>query len=676
MSPVSATYWHISGYIIFWVLFAIAFGLFAQRGYLLFRLLRLGQKEKRSENIRQRIKAVLIEVLPQWCNLKSVTRKDLAGLGHALMFWGFSFFFIGYVIFIGLSGGFGLASVLEGSTFETIYSSILDIAGVLVIIAIVWAAIRRYLLKPSRLKVSAEAGIILLLVFSLMILHFCIEGFGYEAYHVPTSWPPVGAAFANLLSGTGLSDNTLVAIYRLVWWLHYAIILGFMIYIPRSKHLHLLWSPFNLFFKSLEPKGALKPIDLEQTETFGVAKIQDFTWKDLLDLYTCAECGRCHDNCPAQIGGQSLSPRDVILHLKEHLLEVGPTLLSSKAEETPADSNKAMIGDIISHEEIWECTTCRTCQEICPVGIEQMTKIIDMRRNLTLEQALVPETAEGALKSIETRGHPWRGTTLSRTDWAEGLDIKILAEDSDIDVLFWVGCTSALEERSMKIAQAVAKILKQAEVNFGILGAEESCCGEPARRLGNEYLFQIQAEKNIELLKSYNVKKIVTACPHGYNTLKHEYPQFGGKFEVIHHTEFITDLLEQGKLKTNKGAGGIVTYHDACYLGRYNDIIKPPREILSRLTNVTLVEMEHNRKLAFCCGGGGGHMWLEEHQGRRINELRTEQAIETKAQIVATACPFCLQMFEDGIKTKAAEESLKVKDIAELVAEYIISQKD
>ena len=301
MSPVSAAYWKISGYVIFLVLFSIDFGLFAQRAYLLFRFLQLGQKEKRSESIGHRIKAVLVEVLPQWCNLKSVTRKDRAGIGHALLFWGFSLFFIGYIIFIGLSGGFGLSSVLEGSTFETVYASILDIAGLLVIIAIVWAAIRRYIMKPSRLKVSAEAGIILLLIFSLMVLHFCIEGFGYAAYQVQSFWPPIGAAFASFLTGTGLSENALVAAYRWVWWLHYAIILGFMIYIPRSKHLHILVSTFNVFFKSLAPKGALKPIDLEQAETFGVPKIQDFTWMDLLDLYTCAECGRCHDNCTAQL---------------------------------------------------------------------------------------------------------------------------------------------------------------------------------------------------------------------------------------------------------------------------------------------------------------------------------------------------------------------------------------
>jgi len=675
MSPVSITYFGISGYAIFWVLFAIAFGLFAQRAYLLFRLLRMGQKEERSESIGRRIKAMLVEVFPQWCNLKSVTRKDLAGIGHALMFWGFSLFFISYIIFIGLSGGFGLSPVLEGSAFETVYSSILDIAGVFVIVAIVWAAIRRYLMKPERLEASAEAGVILVLITTLMVLHFCIEGFGYAAYNISATWPPVGAAFANFLMRSGISESTLATTYKSVWWLHYAIILGFMVYIPRSKHLHILVSPINVFFKSLGPKGALKPIELEEAETFGVSKIQDFTWKDLLDLYTCAVCGRCHANCPAQLSGKPLSPREVILNLKEHLLGISPELLKvrGKAEASVANPHKAMIGEVITEEEIWECTTCRACQEVCPVSVEHIDKIIDMRRNLVMEQASIPETGEGALKSIEARGHPWRGTTLSRTDWAEGLDIKTLSEDSDKEILYWVGCTSALEDRSVKVAQALAKLLKQAGVKFGILGAEESCCGDPARRLGNEYLYQIQAQSNIELMKNYNVKRIVTACPHCYNTLKHEYPQLGGDFEVFHHADFIARLLQEGRLRIGKGNKGVVTYHDACYLGRYNDIYESPRQILNNMPDTTLIELERNRESGFCCGAGGGHMWLEEQRiGSRINEMRTEQVIETKAQIVATACPYCLQMFEDGIKAKAAEETLKVMDIAELVEKSAI----
>ena len=681
MSPVSITYWGIPGYAIFWVLFVLAFSLFVHRVYFLFRLVLLGQGENRFNSIGRRIIFMLLVTFSQWCNLKSISlasggRRDLAGIGHTLMFWGFSLLLIGYIIFIGFAGGFGLSEVLVGTKFETVYLSILDVAALLVTLAIIWAAVRRYIIRPDRLKgkITAEAGIILLLVFSLMVLHVCIEGFGFAAHNISVSWPPIGAALASFLAGTHMSEGTLAAVYKVVWWLHYIIILGFLIFIPYSKHLHLLTSFPNVAFKSLGPKGALKPIDLEKAETFGVSKIQDFTWKQLLDSFACTVCGRCHTICPAQLSGKPLSPRELILNLKEHLLEVGPQLLKvkGKTEASPVNPGKALIGEVITEDELWACTTCRACQEVCPVYNEHIDKIIDLRRNLVLEQASIPETAEGALRSIEARGHPWRGTTLSRTDWAEGLEIKTLADDSDVDILYWVGCTEALEDRSVKIAQATGKLLKLAGIKFGILGAEESCCGEPARRLGNEYLFQIQAQKNIELLKGYNVKKIVTACPHCYNTLKNEYPQYGGDFEVIHHTQFFANLLEEGRLRIIKGNSGIVTYHDSCYLGRYNNIYQPPRQLLNNMPDITVVEMEQNRRSSFCCGGGGGRMWLEERIGRRISEMRIEQVLETRAQIIAIACPFCLQMFDDAIKAKAVEESLKVMDIAELIAESAV----
>ncbi len=671
MSPVSMTYGGISGYIIFWVLFAVGFGLFAQRVYFLSRFILLGREENRFDKKVYRMIYMVFMTIAQWCNLRNVTRKDLAGIGHTILAVGFLLLLLGYIIFIGFAGGFGLSRFLMGGTFETVYSSILDFAAALVTAAIIWAAIRRFILRPERLEgeINIEAGIILILVFALMVLHFCIEGFGYAAHNISASWPPIGTAFASFLSGTGISQSSLEATYKVVWWLHYAIILGFLVFIPYSKHLHILASFPNVAFKSLKPKGALKPIELERAETFGVSKIQDFTWKQLLDLYACAVCGRCHASCPAQVSGKPLSPRDsLILNPKEHLLEVGPDLLKTKGKtEAAANPGKSLIGEVITQDEIWACTTCYACQEVCPVANEHVDKVIDLRRNLVMEQANVPETAEGALRSIEDRGHPWRGTTLSRTDWAEGLDIKTLAQDKDIDILFWVGCSYALEERSTKVAQAMAKLMKLAGINFGILGAEESCCGEPARRLGNEYLFQIQAEKNIELLKNYGVKRVVTACPHGYNAIKNEYPQFGGDFEVIHHTELIAQLLKECKLKV-KGLSELVTYHDPCYLGRYNDIYQPPRQIIKSIPDIKMVEMEQNRNNSFCCGGGGGHMWLEERTGRRINELRTEQAIETKAQTIITACSFCLQMFDDGIKAKAVEEKLKVMDIAELLA--------
>jgi len=672
VSAVSVSYLGIPGYLIFWAFFTLALGLFSRRVYFLLRLARLGRAENRFDNMGHRLMSVLTQTLSQWCSLKNISLHppDLAGMGHAFLFFGFSLFLIGYIIFIGLAGGFGLAPVIAGTTFELVYSSILDLAALLVITAVIWAAIRRYVLKPARLKeeTTAEAGIILLLVFSLMVLHILTEGFSYAATGIAGYLPPLGAALAKLLAGAGISQGVLAASHQWVWWLHYVTILGFLVFIPYSKHLHLLASFPNIAFRNLEPKGALKPIDLEQAETLGATGIQDFTWKDLLDLYTCTRCGRCQDSCPATTSGKPLNPKQVIQNMKQHLLAAGPGLLKASAK-AGASSPPSITGEVIAEDEIWACTTCRTCQEVCPVSIEPMTKLIDLRRNLVMEQATMPETAEVALRSIEDRGHPWRGTTASRTDWAEGLNIKTLAEDSHIDILYWVGCTEALEERSTKVARSVARLLKLAGVNFAILGAEESCCGEPARRLGNEYLFQTQVAKNIEILKSYNVKRIVTACPHCYNTLKNEYPQFGGEFEVSHHTQFIAELFQKNRLRAIKGLGGMVTYQDPCYLGRYNDIYQPPRQILSHLPDLTAVEMKPNKTKSFCCGGGGGRMWLEEAAGQRVSELRLEQAMATQASVIATACPYCLQMLDDAIKTREVTESLKVKDIAELIAE-------
>ncbi len=670
MSPVSATYWGVPGYAIFWVLFAIASGLFAQRLYFLFRLMRVGKQENRFDRIGQRIKTMLVEVVPQWCTLKTVTRKDLAGIGHALMFWGFSFFFISYIVFIGLAGGFGLAPVLAGSTFETVYSSILDIVGVFVIIAIVWAAIRRYVVRPERLETSAEAGIIMILVFSLMSLHFCIEGFGFAGSGVITHWPPVGAAFARFLSGTGISESTLIGIYQGVWWLHYALILGFMVYIPRSKHLHILVSPVNVLFKPLGSNVVLEPIPLEETETFGVSKIQDFTWKDLLDLYACAVCGRCHVNCPAQLSGKSLSPREVIRNLREHLLEVGPGLLAGKVEASSESQAKTMIGDVVTEEEIWACTTCGACQELCPVNIEHIRKIIDLRRNLVLAQSKMPESAQIMLRNMQLRGHPWAGVQSLRLrgDWTSGLDLNILAEGGNADTLFWVGCTGALVERNVKATLSMTRVLKAAGVDFGVLGDAETCCGDPARRAGYEFQFQIMAEQNIEIFKSHNIKEIITSCPHCYNTIKNEYPRYGGDFKVVHYTQLIGDLVRQGALKLTNELNSILTYHDPCYLSRYNGVYLEPRRILKAIPKTKLEEMERSRNTGLCCGGGGGLMWIEEQPGTtKINHMRIEDVLKTGAETVVTACPYCLQMFEESIEHKDMKDSLKARDLVELV---------
>jgi len=718
MIPSREIFWNIAYGEILYLIGVIVIGIFIYAIYHRYKLWRLGKPDNRFEHLWQRIKVFIVtaivdgllhrkffgvapsldyrclspkDFLPDIAlgrahrrpSLKDFIPRELypkelyPGIAHLLIFAGAVLLilgafldFISHYFFHFMYGGFYLG-----------YSVVVDAFGILLLVGVALAIIRRYVQKPDRLDNKREDLIALLLIGLVVVTGFIVEGFRIAATELKTTpawalWSPGGFILAQAFSG--LSQAALLTWHRVWWWLHMLIGFGAIAYVSLywNRLWHIIVSPINVFFRNLEPRGALVPIDIEKAETFGASKIEDFTWKHLLDLDSCTRCGRCQDNCPAYLSDKPLSPKKVIQDLKSSLLERAPILLKSQGNggpNNPEGETRAMIGEVVLEDEIWNCTTCFACQQACPVWIEPMAKIIEMRRNLVLEQASIPETGEGALRSIEARGHPWRGTTLTRTDWAEGLDVKTLAEDSNINILFWVGCTEALEERSTKVAQAIVKILKLAEINFGILGAEETCCGDPARRLGNEYLFQMQALKNIELLKNYDVKKIVTACPHCYNTLRHEYPQFGGNFEVIHHAEFIANLLEEGKLRIIKSDSGVVTYHDSCYLGRYNDIYEPPRRILNSMPDVTVVEMERNREISFCCGAGGGHMWLEEQKkGQRINEMRTEQAMAVKAQLIATVCPYCLQMFEDGIKAKAAEDSLKVMDIAELVAESAV----
>ncbi|MFH1924996.1 MAG: (Fe-S)-binding protein [Chloroflexota bacterium] len=683
MEPTREVFWNIQLGVIIDVLAAVAVGIFIYAFYRRIRLWRIGRPDDRFHPLGKRIRALIkykIVHLLLHGKFFGVTRglrfRELyPGIIHFLIFSGCIVLFIGTVL---VAASHYFYEFLEGGVYLG-FSLVLDIFGLLLIIGIILAMYRRYIQKPDRLDNRMEDLMALLLLLILAVSGFVVEGLRIAATELKTSpdwavWSPGGYVLA--LGFSGLQQSTLLLWHQLAWWLHTLLAIGAIIYVSLTwnRLWHIIVSPINVFFRNLGPRGALVPIDLEATETFGVDRIQNFTWKHLLDLDACTRCGRCQDSCPAYLSGKPLSPKKVIQDLRGHLLERAPVLRKRKAEtENPGDKGQAMIGEVIGEDEIWNCTTCYACQEVCPVYVEPMVKLIEMRRNLVMEQASIPETGEGALKCLEARGHPWRGTTMSRTDWAEGLEVKALADVGDVDVLFWVGCTEALEERSTRVAQAIAQILKTAGVNFGILGAEEVCCGDPARRLGNEYLFQIQAQQNIEILNNYGIKKIVTGCPHCYNTLKHEYPQFGGDFEVVHHTELIAGLIKEGKLQGIKEMNGVVTYHDSCYLGRYNAIFDAPRQILHRLNGMKLVEMERNLEYGFCCGAGGGHLWLEEQKvGERINEMRTEQALSTQAEVIATACPYCLQMFEDGIQTKGAGESVRAMDIAELVVKAML----
>jgi Fe-S oxidoreductase/nitrate reductase gamma subunit len=647
----------------------LAFGLFRH-----YKLWHMGGVENRFDHVWIRLKTTIAVAFAHARTL----REAYPGIMHLLIFWGSAIFIIGKVIRL-FSYTVELSNPPQGVFLYASLAS--EIGAILIIIGGCIAIYRRYITKPARLDTTPEDTLIFGWVFVVLLTGFMAKGFRIAASDVgsPTDWAlwsPVGYLFSFILPTFAVQAyNEILIWHRAVIHTLPAVVLLAYVLVSRSRLQHVLLSPLNVFLRSLKPKGALVPIKLEEAETFGVDKITGFTWKQLLDLEACTRCGRCQDNCPAYLSGKALSPKQLIVDLKGHWYDVGPNffdLFFKKKDGNGDKTSVSMIGDVITPEVIWDCTTCRACQEACPVFVEHINKIVDMRRNLVLEQAEMPETAEMALRCIEERGHTCKGTTACRTDWCGDIEgAKLLSEDQDIEILYFVGCSAALEDRNMKVSAAFGRILQAAGVNFGVLGEEESCCGEPARRLGNEYLFQMQATKNIETFKRYGVKRIVVTCPHGYNTLKNEYPQFGGEFEVIHHSQYIAELIQKGRIKLKNSLAEKMTYHDACYLGRHNDVYEEPRRVVKSIPGARFEEMERRRSRSFCCGAGGGHMWMEETVGTRISEMRTEQALATGASVLATVCPFCLQMFEDAIKAKGAEESIRARDIAELVAAAI-----
>jgi Fe-S oxidoreductase len=424
----------------------------------------------------------------------------------------------------------------------------------------------------------------------------------------------------------------------------------------------------------MEPRGTLQPIrNLETGKDLGVSKIEDFSWKQLLDLYACTECGRCTANCPASISGKPLKPRDIIHNLKVHLLISGNELLCVKDQEVQKRTVKqpVIIGQVVTEDELWACTTCHACIEVCPVDIEHVERIVDFRRYLVMKEANFPSELKSLFRNLEIYGDTHGKGPSFRIDWALGLPIKTVKEDSDSGILYWAGCEGSLHDRNKEVSKVIVKMIQEAGISVGILGKKEGCCGDPARRVGNEYLFREMARRNIEILYRYGVKKIVTYCPHCYNTLKNEYPRLGGHFDVMHYSVYINELLQQGRLKVKRHLEGRVTFHDPCYLGRVNGIYDAPREILKSIPALESKEMNLSREKSFCCGAGGGWMWMHEHLGERINNIRTKDVIEVGADWVATSCPYCLTMVEDGIKARETKEKVSVLDLAEILYRVI-----
>lgn len=635
------------------------------------KLVAKGGRENRLDKLHRRIAGVIVYVLGQ----KRMFDEKYAGFMHVFIFWGFVMLSFWTITFVGegLKGGY-VFPLIKSPDLGAVYLSFVDIFELLVIIGVAMAFWRRLVSRPDRLTLNFDGLFALIMILSLMVSDILVRGTRLAAHkELVSGFTPVGS----LVSGAfqNADAGTLITVNAVFWWIHLSSLLVFLVYLPFSKHFHIFTAVFNVFFRSLKPKGALVPIDLEAVEEFGVARVDRFTWKQIFDLYICTECGRCQDNCPAWLSDKPLSPKKLIVDMKHHLHDKAPYLAakaSGNGEGAGEEEGPLLISDqAIAEDVLWSCTTCRGCEEHCPVFIEHINKIIDMRRHLVMMESKFDTTVVTTFKNIERNGNPWGFAAEERLNWAEGLDLKVLADDNKVDILYWVGCAGAFDDANKKVARAMVKVLNTAGVNFGVLGIEETCTGDAARRIGNEYLFQMMAQQNVETLNGYGVKKIVTACPHCYNTLKNEYSQFGGNYEVYHHTEFISDLLKKGRLKLSKEVGEIISYHDSCYLGRYNGIYNAPREIVNALPGAKSVEMERHKKESFCCGGGGGHMWMEMNIGRRVNVIRVEELLKAEPTVAATACPFCLSMFEDGVKAKDAAEKVKVMDVAQLVAQAL-----
>jgi Fe-S oxidoreductase len=708
-------FWNISplGELVFYLLTVIVLAIFA---YGIYRHIRRILQGKRVSFTVRPLWTKLSAALANIAANKTILRHDAsAGMMHLLIMWGFIVLFIGTVIvtieydlfqkILGREHGFWVGP------FFLVYELVLDILGALFIIGLIWALVRRYGLKPPQLSWKSLDLVLPLSLLLIGVTGFLVQGLRLAAtapeLGYDPRWSPVGFIVSQVFMA--LPVEALRLWHLVLWWVHGALALGWIAYLPYApKVMHILTAGINLFFQEIHPHGRLEVLDVEgafeRNEVLGFQTLKDLSRKDFLDLASCTECGRCEVNCPAYLSGKILSPREIILKLREHANAEFPTLTPSLSltgrgwPARPGEGQKQIIGYSIKPEEIWACTTCMACVEVCPVYIDPLNKILELRRSEVMIQDKYPEGFTDVFKGMDGRGNPWDMPSTERLVWMKGLEAPVAANltptpslkgrgsppalgegaGERFEYLFFVGCAASFDPRTQKIARSVVKILQRAGVSFAVLGEEEGCTGDPARRIGHEYIFQMLAKQNIETFNNYNIKKILTICPHCFNSFKNEYPDLGGQYEVIHHTELIEQLLKEGRLKLTKEIPATITYHDSCYLGRYNQIFDAPRNILKKIPGVKLTEMERRRERGMCCGAGGGLMWLEEDPGKRVNELRVNQAQEAfvkekrangRTQLVASACPFCMTMLEDGIKAKNAE--FENKDIAELVAEAL-----
>jgi Fe-S oxidoreductase len=699
--------------LLFTLLFASGMGLLGWTIARLVRFMRVGRPDVQLDHTGERLGSVLI----YWLMQKKVPEKPMDGAPrgftsrhHLIIFWGFLIVTVGTVE-MWLNGMTGLDfSFMPPALYHPLRWTI-DLFNLLVLFAVGFGFFRRMVVRPRLIPMSLDAGIILGAIAGLMITHFAYHGFRLVAAGEVESFAPVSSVVAGWFAG--VAPDTASTVAETMWWTHIALGLAFLNYVPYSKHIHILGSLPNIYFRNLGQRGVMPKLNLEDENDWGVGRIEQFTQKSLMDQYACTECARCSNYCPAFNTDKPLSPMHLIHDLRDEMIERGS--LQMKIEKLEAqlaqagnghaaahdDSGRGhgddddnplaamltaarqayealppLVGGRIKDETLWACTTCGACQEVCPVFIDHPLKILQMRTHLVLTESRMPSELARTFTNLEKNSNPWGIAAEKRMEWAEGLDVPTVESNPQAEYLLFVGCAGAFDDRIKKTMRSLVEVLHAAEVSFAVLGENEQCSGDPARRAGNEYLFQQQAEANVTAINDAGIKKVIASCPHCFHTIKNEYPQLGGEYEVIHHSQLIAHLIAEGRLTPLHPVAKSFTYHDSCYLGRWNGEYGAPRAILDAVSRATpesggVVEMSRSREHGFCCGGGGGRMWMEEKIGTRVNNNRADEILATGAEVAAVACPFCTIMVTDGIKARNAEERVQILDVAEVIAKSL-----